>query len=75
MNATQKSIMYSVVQWGKVKKEPIPFDRILRDVVKMTPDLREDSIKYHVRSLVKKGYLRKACTRSKSLCYVQLRGI
>jgi len=75
MKALKNLIMKSVMDWTKTQKGPIPMDKILLDLETSDADFTEDSVKYHVRALVKKGNLRKACIRTKKTYYVFLRAL
>ena len=73
MNGLQVSIMHIVNARNKLENDPIPLTEI---VSKLGEDpVSKVAIKYSIRALIKKGYLRKSVARSKSACYIQLRGM
>jgi predicted HTH transcriptional regulator len=70
-NALQLSIMKIVNDWGHNNNEPITLKEV---TLQLGGDqVSKDTIKASVRALIKKGYIRRAITRNKGSCYVQLR--
>ena len=73
MNSLQVSIMHAVNVRGRLANTPVSFREIVSELGEGFAS--EDKIKYSIRALIKKGYLRRPAMRSKSACYVQLRGM
>jgi hypothetical protein len=65
--------MHVINARNKLENDPIPLMEI---VSKFEEDsVSKVAIKYSIRALIKKGYLRKSVVRSKGVCYIQLRGM
>lgn len=65
--------MILIDDWAKVQRVPIPRKLIIAELVK--EGVKPFTVVNAIRSLDKKGYIRKAVTISNSTSYVQLRGV
>lgn len=66
----QFSILQFIARWGKINNTPIPQRVIIMELSKQRP---RRTVQESIRTLVKKGYLRKAVCTTAS--YVQIRTV
>jgi hypothetical protein len=73
INELQKKIMVFIDQWVRTEKTPVPHRMIIVEMHNQkVPDITTAGA---ITALLRKGYIRRACTISNKTYYVQLRSV
>jgi hypothetical protein len=73
INKVQISVMEVVSDWARQEDHPIPRKKLISNMeIRGT---NQFTVINAIRSLIKKGYIRRAVNMSNTTAYVQLRGL
>jgi len=74
INDVQRLVLRIIGNWCKTNKKPITQRVIVNSVIEVQ-QIPQSTVKASIRTLVRKGYLRKAVNYDKGVSYIQLRTI